>query len=195
MLGQSFVVLTLVALGTVPFGPGLATPPSQSTVACTIYAAGIAFASDSSSVVVVDSTTTGVPMFAFNAYSSSPRTPAQQGLPLPDSMLQALQTANEHRESLRGCLATIAGVEPVSDDTLMAIFGRDHKGWTRFRTRYQSIKRFVLVSRPLTLPDSSVLLYVAYASDWLAGAGVILHLQRDAGGHWTRKAQALLWIS
>ena len=195
MLDQLLPLPILGALGAYLLAPVSTTISAQSTSACSIYRVAIATASDSGSVVVIDSTASGVPMFAFAATSDFARTPAEQGLPLSDSVMQALQAVNEHPEPLRGCLGRVSGVQPVSRDSLMAIFSGDHNGWTRFRARYRGVKRFVLVSRPLALPDSSVLVYVAYASDWLAGAGAILRLQRDSGGHWTRQAQAFLWVS
>ena len=196
MLGQFRMLLLVVLQASVVGGPAATGHPMQSATACGIYAAAIAAArQDSTSVVVIDSTSAGVPGFAFMAYSGSPRTLAQQGLPLSDSVIQAFQAANEHREPFRACLETLIGVQPVSDDSIVSMFGRGHEGWTRFRARYQGVKRFLLVSRPLVLPDSSVLVYVAEASDWLAGVGQLFQLQRDADGQWMRKATAILWIS
>jgi len=43
------------------------------------------------------------------------------------------------------------------------------------------------------LADSVALIYVAYASDWLAGQGAILRLERDSADRWVRKAGAVLW--
>ena len=170
-------------------------PRQQASVRCAIYEAAIHAVNDSERLVVIDSTSDGVPMFAFMAVSGSPHTPAQQGLPLSDSLLQALHSANQSRESLTPCLVALRDVQPVSDDSLIALFGRDAKGWTRFRARYSGIRRFVLLSRPLMLSDSAALVYTASASDWLAGEGVVLRLERDSGGHWGRKASAVLWIS
>jgi len=167
----------------------------QGSGRCAIYAAAIEAARDTALVVVIDSTSAGVPMFAFNAYSGVPRSPAEQGLPLTDSVFEAFQSLNHSRESLRACLAGLPGVRPVRDDSLIALFGRDHQGWTRFRARYSGARRFILVSQPLVLGDSAVLIYVAHASDWLSGAGEILRLEGDSAGHWVRKAGAVLWIS
>jgi len=171
------------------------TPRGQASASCAVYAAAIDAVTDSGPVVVIDSTGAGVPTFAFMAYSDSPRTPAQQGLPLSDSVFQALRTTNQHRESLRGCLAALQRVRPVRDDSLIALFGRDTKGWARFRAHYAGVRGFILVSQPLMLADSVALIYVAYASDWLAGQGAILRLERDSAGHWVRKAGAVLWNS
>jgi len=171
------------------------TPRGQASAPCALYAAAIDAVTDSGPVVVIDSTGAGVPSFAFMAYSGSPRTPAQQGLPISDSVFQALQTTNQHRASLLGCLAALQRVRPVPDDSLIALFGRDAKGWARFRAHYTGVRGFVLLSQPLMLADSVALIYVAYASDWLAGQGAILRLERDSAGRWVRKAGAVLWNS
>jgi hypothetical protein len=160
-----------------------------------MYQTAIQLVSDSEPVALVDSTSAGVPMFAFMA-TSTPRSLAEQGMSLPDSLLKAFQVANEHRQALSACLHTLVGVQAISDSTLKGLFGGDDdKGWERFRSRYRPIRRFVLVSLPLTLSDSSVLVYAAYASDWLAGEGALVQLQRDASGRWFKKSMAVVWVS
>src|SRR3989442_15274408 len=109
------------------------TPRGQASAPCARYAVAIDAVTDSGPVVVIDSTGAGVPTFAFMAYSGSPRTPAPQGLPISDSVFQALQTTNQHRESLRGCPTPLQRVRPLPDDSLIPLFGRDAKGRTRFR--------------------------------------------------------------
>jgi len=170
-------------------------PSPKAAIDCGLYEAAIREMSDTSPVLVIDSSAADVPWFAFNAISH-PRSLADQGMHLPDSVLQALKTANDHRQPLGGCLRSLSRVQPISDSTLQGVFaGHDHRGWDRFHQRYKGIKRFILVSVPMLLADSLALVYVAYASDWLNGEGVLLQLQRKADGHWIKKSSATVWIS
>ncbi len=165
--------------------------PQQSD--CSLFAAAVTVASDSQRTVVIDSTMLGTPMFAFLGASGYAKKPEEQGLALSDSVRHALEAVNSRRESLRECVRSRSG-STVSFDSLVAIFA-DTGGWKQFRARYPEAKSFVLVSRPLLLADSSALIYVARASDWLNGAGSIVAFRRDATGRWMRQAQAFLWVS
>ena len=184
----------LLVLWRPAVAPTPSSPTTQEPTDCGIYGAALEIVSDSSPVVVVDSTAVGIPMFAFNAVST-PRSLAEQGWSLPDSVLQSLQTLNRHRLSLGECFGGVFGVQVVSDSVLRSLFSGGHQGWARFRARYEPAKRFVLVSRPLTLSPTSVLVYVAYAADWLDGAGALVELERSADGHWVKKRVASLWVS
>jgi len=167
----------------------------QTATECAIYAAAVAEAADSHAVVLLDSTSGAVPGFAFRGISEFGRSAAQQGLTLSDSLMDALEGVNKLRQPLGACLAAMGPVHLVSADSLAAFFQDRENGWRRFRARFPDARRFVLVSRPVMLGDTSAVLYVAYAADWLDGSGVMMRLARDSTGRWVRRAEALLWVS
>ena len=172
-----------------------AASPREASIDCGIYVAAIREMGDTNPLLVIDSTADGIPAFAFNAISH-PRSLAEQGMPLPDSVLQSLRAANHHRQPLHACLEDLAGIQPISDSTIKLLFPRrDHLGWGHFHERYPRVKRFILVSVPIFLADSLALVYVAYAADWLEGEGALLQLERSANGRWTKKAIAIVWMS
>ena len=172
-------------------------PPREDSLSsrCSIYQTAITTVAATESALVVDSTALGVPSFAFYAWTTFSRAERPQDLQVSDTQFQALIHLNEHRDLLTDCLSPLPKIQPVTSDSLMAIFQGHRDGWSRFHQRYSGARRFLLVSQPLHLNGSSVLIYVAYASDWLNGAGQILRLERDRAGHWVLKGTATLWVS
>lgn len=185
---------TLVLLNAFLILTARAVPAQQRSERCAIYQAAIAEAADTERAIVVDSTTLRSPMFAFMGMVTFGRTNIDSLRPLPDSALKNLGSINEQREPLRDCVAPPAA--PVSIDSLRPLFAASNaEGWHRFHARYPGVTRFIMVSKPLALDDSTVIVYAAYAAGWRNGAGFILKLRRDASGRWVRRARALFWLA
>jgi hypothetical protein len=170
-----------------------ASVPSE---ACDLYVAALqAVASDSGTVVVLDSTYAGIPRRVFHAYSGVARPPAAQGVDFPDSVRRAFAAVNTRRAPLAACLTAPARVELLASDSLAAMF-RGGDGWAAFRGRYPTARGFLAVSQPLVATDSqSAVVYVVTASGWLAGSGRLVRFERDRTRRWVRRAEAFLWMS
>ena len=166
----------------------------SSTNRCAIYRAAMGVVAGSDSVVVVDSTVMAVPSFAFYALTTYSRDERAHQLQVSDSQVHALESLNEQREAISDCI-TNGPIQPVTSASLFALFKDRKDGWARFHQHYLGARRFILVSRPLQLDSSSVLIYVAQASDWLNGEGQILLIQRDPAGQWYVKGKTTLWVS
>ncbi|MCU0633829.1 MAG: hypothetical protein MUE41_03050 [Gemmatimonadaceae bacterium] len=171
-------------------------PATPLPTLCAIYTAAVAATGeDSGTVVVLDSTFAGIPRFALRAYTNLPQDSAMRAELYPDSVRRALGNVNERRAPLAACFAASPRVRLVASDSLVAFF-RDGGGWTTFRARYPGARGFRAVSHPLVAADSaSAVVYVMRASDWLAGGGSVLRLERDASGRWVVRAEMRLWVS
>jgi hypothetical protein len=130
------------------------------------------------------------PAFAFAAYSSLRRgDTALARLAEPQ-----LRAANATRMPVPKCLTDSAGWRTLNDSTLLSFFAADGKRWQGFRERFPQTPKFALLSQAIVSGDSATI-YVAIASDNLAGRGVILLLGRDSEGVWVKRSELQIWIS
>lgn len=170
----------------------------DSRSACAVYAAALlAIRPDSTRpLVIADSNSMGTPSFAFHAWTGMPRPRADTGMVLTDSLIRAMNAANQPRADLPACVRQRAGVKTESYATLMAPFVDQENGWKAFADAHPRALGFLVLSRPLWLSPSQdeALLYVAGAADWLVGSGVVLYMRR-LGDSWTLVKRFTLWLS
>ena len=144
----------------------------------------------SDSTVLVDQTVMGVPSFAFRAFTGMRRGDTT----LIAQMDAPLRELNAIRVPVPRCMADSLGWRTIADSTLLRMFRARDQRWPAFREAYPATPRFALVSRPIVTGDTATI-YVAIASDEVAGKGMIIRLVRDASGRWIRQADVVLWVS
>ena len=171
----------------------LLVSPARSIIAqdCSAFATALeAVGAKATNAVLVEQTTMGVPGFAFNAHSTFRRgDTAMVRLALP-----ALEAANSARAPVPHCLVDSLGWHTVSDSVLFSYFRPPGTRWVGFRAAFPSTPNFAIMSQPVVSADTMTI-YVAIASDALAGRGIVVRLVRDASGRWVKQAEAQLWLS
>jgi hypothetical protein len=171
--------------------------PAQIADQCQVYAAAITYLEPDSSarLVVYDSTSLGVPQFAFHAWTSMGRK-ADTGFVVTDSMFQAMREENRNRRALPECISSSRRTTRLRYDSLRASFGDKQKGWDNFKAAYPGADGFYMFSKvfSLTSDGSQALLYAAHARDWLNGGGRVLFL-RKRDGVWRVEAYRYVWLS
>jgi hypothetical protein len=188
---QDVVVPRRYLVVSIALSLGLGAPrPSDAQHCPLLHAALEATGADPGTTLLLDSTAMGVPNFAFNAYAMVGRGDTALGR----VMMTALEGANKTRARIPSCLVDSLGWRTISDTTLLGIFAPAGPGWRGFRERYSATPRFAMVSVPAVSGDTATV-YVALASDKLAGAGVIFRFVRDSMGTWVKQAEFVLWLA
>lgn len=182
---------TLVALA-----PTQAVPAQTDT--CAIYRAAIdaSFGTDSAPVVLYDSTSMGIPSFAFHAWTGLDYRKPDSTFTLTDSLVAALRTALGARGPLPACLNQDRALTRLPYDALRSHFKDRRQGWEVFKQAFPGARGFGMFSQVLLLPgdEPAALLYVAHAQHWLSGSGEVLLLRRRAG-RWAVVARKPVWAS
>jgi hypothetical protein len=165
------------------------TPLASNAQACQLFAAALeVIGSKPDSTILIDQTVMGVPGFAFHAYTGMRR--GDTTLRQAETDLRAL---NATRTPIPSCMVDSLGWRIIPDTVLIAFFAKDGGRWPAFRAAHPATPRFALISQPIIKGDTAVI-FVANASDNLAGQGVIVQLIREAG-RWIRRSSVLLWVS
>lgn len=83
----------------------------------------------------------------------------------------------------------------VTKQAMDAIFKDTTKGWLDFYSRYPHSQGNLTLSRvAFNTKRDRALVYTGNQSDWLAGTGFYLYLEK-AGGIWVIKNEQMTWIS
>ena len=177
--------------------PSLGTQPTRDE-RCGVYAAVITHVTGDSTrpVVIYDSTSLGVPRFAFRAFTGLGPQKADTGFVITDSLLALQRADNRERIPLPECIAASRRVTRLQFDSLRASFMSGRGGWEAFNAAYPDARGFLMASRVTWLsPDSSqALVYVAEASAPLSGGGSVLYLRRN-GSRWRVQSVRRVWAS
>ena len=184
---ETNVMGRLATMALLLAGPGRAIAAQD----CSAYAIALeAVGAKATNALVVEQTTMGVPGFAFNAHSTFRRGDTV----LARVALPGLEAANSARAPVPHCLVDSVGWHTVSDSVLFSFFRPPGTRWVGFRAAFPNAPSFALMSQPVMAGDTMTI-YVAIASDALAGRGIIVRLVRDANGRWVKQAEVQLWIS
>jgi hypothetical protein len=152
---------------------------------CSLYVAALqAHGVTPAGMMLVDSLTMGIPMFAFNGVSRLKRGDTA----LADSAATRLGELNKVRKPVPQCLVTAAKYQLVKDSTLFARFARSGPGWD-----CPTCRAFALLSRPLISESGrSALIFVGTATGKLAGNGKIYRFEKNDAGEWIRAAEVMI---
>ena len=175
------------------------TPVTAQTVdGCAIYAAAVSHLVPDSvgTIVAYDSVSLALPSFAFHAWTGMGLPKAGSTVPLTDSLWQRMRGTYGQREALPDCFGAGKHVVRVPYDSLIAQFKDKEKGWDLFHVVFPSARGFFVVSRTFFMDDdhTQALLYVAVATHWLSGSGLMVYLHK-VDGRWEVVGTHAMWLS
>src|SRR5262245_40457168 len=154
---------------------------------CSLYVAALqAHGVTPAGMMLLDSLTMGIPMFAFNAVSRMKRGDTA----LADSAAARLAELNKVRRPVPQCLVTAAKYQLIQDSALFARFAQGGPRWD-----CPTCRAFALVSQPLISESGrSALVFVGTATGKLAGNGKIYRFEKNDAGEWIKAAEVMIWI-
>lgn len=175
-----------------------AAPHRQPDDECAIYAEVIRLLAPDTTkgIVLYDSTSMGVPQFAFHAWTGLGYDATDTGVVINREMQSAMAEGMKNRKALPACPFTPAGAKRVSYDTVRLKFADRGKGWDTFRAAYPNTNGFLMMSHVhwLNAEHTLAVVYGAAASDWLAGQGRMIVLSK-ASGRWVIAKSRVVWAS
>lgn len=147
-------------------------------------------------IVVYDSVSLALPNFAFHAWTGLGLPKGGSTVPLTDSLWQRMRSTYSQREALPRCFGAGKSVVRVPYDSLSAQFKDREKGWDQFHVVFPAAPGFLIAGRPFFLSDahSEALVYIAVATHWLSGSGIVMYF-RKADGEWVVIGRHSMWES
>ena len=188
---NAFVAFTaIVSFGTRAF--------AQDADLCGVYATALKKLVPDSTVPIVayDSVSLATPGFAFHAYTGMGPPKAGSKVPFTDSLWQLIRGQHRERDALPPCFGAGHRVVRVRYDSIASQFRNRDSGWVNFQKAFPGAQGFYVVGRPyfMNADRSEAMVYIAHASHWLAGSGVVYYL-RKSQGVWELVGEHPLWMS
>lgn len=173
---------------------------AQDTASCGVYRALLASVAPDTAkpFVVYDSVSLAQPTFAFHAYTGYRLPDSTSGVPITDSLWEAMRAEHHEgsRDALPSCIDEGRRMVRVPYDSLWKLLRGEGGGWDRFYQVFPGAPGFWVLGEPLYLDEqhTRALVYVGNASHWLAGGGLIFYLKKESTG-WVVVAQGQTWVS
>jgi len=171
---------------------------AQEADVCAVYAAALhqLMPDTVRTIVAYDSVSLALPNFAFHAWTGMGLPKAESKVPLTDSLWQRMRSTYGQREALPRCFGAGKSVVRVPYDSLSAQFKDREKGWDQFHVVFPTAPGFLIAGRPFFLSEahSEALVYIAVATHWLSGSGIVMYL-RKVDGEWVVIGRHSMWKS